>query len=79
LHLVTSVIFFFFLVGTLQDLFPTPVTLLLKTDFDQSELRLRPDTFAVNSLMYFCFQLLKVAAEKVKVLLPEKPESALYT
>ena len=70
--------FFLYLVVTLQDLFPTPITLLLlKTDFDESKLRLRPDTFAVSSLMYFCFQLLKVAAEKIKVLLPEKRESAL--
>lgn len=67
-----------FFVGTFQDLFLTPITLLLlRTDFDERELRLRPVAFVFNSLMYFCFQLLKVAAGKIKVLLPKKHESAL--
>lgn len=69
---------FSFLVGALQDLSVTPVTLLLlRTDFDERKLKLRPDAFAFNSCMYFCFQLLKAAAEKIKVLLPKKHESAL--
>lgn len=45
---------------------------VMKRVMISSKLRLTPDTFADNSLMYFCFQLLKVAAKKIKVLLPEK-------
>lgn len=77
-HLLSLLWLFSVSVGTSQDLFLAPVTLLLlRTDFDERKLKLRPDAFAFNSLMYFCFQLLKAVAEKIKVLLPKKHESAL--
>lgn len=69
-------IFFFFGRNIARPVPHTLTLLLLKTGFDESKLRLRPDTFAVNSLMYFWFQPLKVAAKKIKVLFPEKCESA---
>lgn len=66
-----------FFVGIVQDLFLTPITLLLlRTDFDERKLKLRPVAFAFNPPMYFCFQLLKVAAGKIRVLLSKKHESA---